>query len=219
MNILLSILSTFLCFTTVTLIYKFFKKDGLYVWLSIASIIANILVCKNINMLGMCFTLGNILFASNFFVTDIISEKYSLKDSIKGVSLSLISVVVFIISTQIGILFIPDITDVSQNSMSQLFSINLRTSIASVTMFFLSNLADVYLFEKIKAIVPNKLWLRSNISSIICNCLENFLFCFLAFIGIYDIEIILSIAITTSLAEILLSLLYTPFLYICKKIK
>lgn len=219
MNILLSIISVILCFGAVVLMNKLFKKEGLYVWLCVASIIANILVCKNVNIGGICFTLGNILFASNFLATDILSEKYSLKDSTKGVYMSLCSVIIFIIATQIGIRFIPHISDVNHQAMQQLFSINLRTSIASVIMFFLSNLADVYLFEKIKSKIPNKLWLRSNVSSILCNCLENFFFCFLAFIGIYNINVILTIALTTCLAEIVLSITYTPFLYLSNKLE
>lgn len=219
MNILLSIMSIILCFGTVVLIHKLFKKEGLYVWLSVASIIANILVCKNINIAGICFTLGNILFASNFLATDILSEKYGLKDSTKGVYMSLFSVIVFIVATQIGILFLPDVSDVSHEAMVKLFSINLRTSIASVVMFFLSNLADVYLFERIKSKIPDKLWLRSNISSILCNCIENFFFCFLAFLGVYSIDVVLTIALTTCLAEIVLSVLYTPFLYLSNKLK
>lgn len=96
---------------------------------------------------------------------------------------------------------------------------NFIASKASVIMFFLSNLADVYLFENIKSKIPNKLWLRSNVSSILCNCLENFFFCFLAFVGIYSIDVILTIALTTCLAEIVLSITYTPFLYLSNKLE
>lgn len=217
MNLILFFISTILCFSAVLIMNKLFKKEGLFVWMAIASIIANILVCKNINIGGIVFTLGNILFASNFLCTDIISEKYGSRYSNKSVYMSLCSVLIFILSTQMALLFIPDVSDVSQNAMKQLFAINLRTSIASVSMFFLSNLLDVYLFDKIKNKIKDKLWLRSGVSSILCNCIENFLFCLLAFYGIYDIEVVLSIALTTCIAELILSIIYIPFIYISKK--
>ena len=77
MNILLGILGIILCFSIEIIIEKIFKKEGLYVWTSGALITANILVAKNIDILGLQATLGNILFASTFLATDILSEKYS----------------------------------------------------------------------------------------------------------------------------------------------
>lgn len=52
MNLLLGAISIVLCFGAVTVISKLFKKEGLMVWVAIASVIANILVCKTINILG-----------------------------------------------------------------------------------------------------------------------------------------------------------------------
>ncbi len=216
MNFILGILSIILCFLAVVLIEKFFKKEGLFIWISIATVIANILVCKTINIFGFVSSLGNIMFASNFLATDIMSEKYGKQYSKKAVILGLVSAIVFVISTQIGLLFISDETDVVQESMKTLFSINLRTSIASLTMYFVSNMLDVWLFEKIKSKIPGKLWLRNNVSTIVSNCSENFLFAFLAFTGIMDIPTILSIAITGSIIEIIIALCDTPFLYIAK---
>lgn len=81
----------------------------------------------------------------------------------------------------------------------------------------MSNYLDIYLFNKLKEKYPNKLWLRNNVSTIISNCLENYLFVTLSFIGIYDINTIISIATTTSIIEIFLAILDTPFLYLSKK--
>ena len=60
-------------------------------------------------------------------------------------------------------------------------------------------------------------WLRNNVSTILCNCLENFGFITLAFVGIYDAETILIIATSTSIVEMIVALLDTPFLYIAKR--
>ena len=118
---------------------------------------------------------------------------------------------------QIALLYIPSSTDISNESMKTLFNLNLRVSLSSSLLYFLSNYLDIYLFNKLKEKYPNKLWLRNNVSTIISNCLENYLFVTLSFIGIYDINTIISIATTTSIIEIFLAILDTPFLYLSKK--
>ena len=118
---------------------------------------------------------------------------------------------------QIALLYIPSSTDISNESMKILFNLNLRVSLSSSLLYFLSNYLDIYLFNKLKEKYPNKLWLRNNVSTIISNCLENYLFVTLSFIGIYDINTIISIATTTSIIEIFLAILDTPFLYLSKK--
>lgn len=219
MNIILGIISIILCFGTIVVLEKLFKKEGLYIWISIATIIANILVCKTINVIGFTSSLGNIMFASVFLATDIMTEKYGTEHSKKAVLLGMISAIIFVVSTQISLLYIPDTTDLAQESMKNLFGINLRTSIASLTMYFLSNILGIWIFEKIKKKFPNKLWLRNNVSTIIANCSENYCFAFIAFLGILDIQVILSIATVGSILEILIAICDTPFLYIATKNK
>ena len=219
MNILLGIVGIILCFGIEVLIEKIFKKEGLYVWISGALIIANILVAKNINILGLQATLGNILFASTFLATDILSEKYSTKESRKAVNIGIVSVILFTVATQFSLLFKPNELDLVNSSLKNIFALNLRISISSILMCYLSNLLDIYLFEKIKKKIPNKLWLRNNTATIISNCLENYLFTIFAFIGIYDLKTILSIATTTTILEIIIAVCDTPFLYLSKKLK
>ena len=218
MNILYGFINIIVTFSLVVLIEKIFKKEGLYVWLSIATILANITVCKMIDVLSFTTSLGNVLFASTFLATDIMSEKYSKEDAKKGVFLSIFSGITFIIITQLTLLFIPSSDDVVNTSMINLFSISIRTITASMLMFFISNIADIYLYNKLKEKYPNKLWLRNNISTILCNCIENYFFNFLAFIGIFPISIIISIATTTTIIEIVIAICDTPFLYLSKKI-
>ena len=219
MNILLGIVSLLLTFSLLIIVEKIFKKEGLFVWVSIATIIANILVCKSIELFSFTTNLGNILFASSFLATDIMSEKYGAKESRKAIILGVVSQVIFVIMTQIGLLYTPAPEDLAQESMKGLFSINLRVSIASIVMYFVSNMADIYIFEKIKEKVPGKLWLRNNVSTMICNSIENYLFSFLAFAGLMDITTILSIATLASVLEIVIAACDTPFLYLSKKLK
>lgn len=219
MNILLGILGIILCFSIEIIIEKIFKKEGLYAWISVALITANILVAKNINILSLQATLGNILFASTFLATDILSEKYSAKESRKAVNIGIVSVILFTVATQFSLLFKPNELDLVNDSLKNIFTFNLRISISSIVMCYLSNMLDIIVFEKIKKKIPNKMWVRNNIATIISNCLENYFFTIIAFIGIYDLKTIFAIATTTTILEIMIAICDTPFLYLSKKLK
>ena len=219
MNIILGVISIILTFSSVVMMEKLFKKEGLYVWVSIATILANIIVCKTVTILGLTSSLGNIMFASNFLATDILSEKYGKEDAKKAITIALVSTIIFIVTTQISLLYIPDTTDIAQESMKTLFGLNLRTSIASLSMFYISNLFDIFLFDKLRQKYPKKLWLRNNVATIISNSAENYFFATIAFLGIFDIPTIISIATTGTIIEIIIALLDTPFIYLSKKLR
>ena len=217
MNLLYGFINIVVTFSLVVLIEKLFKKEGLYAWLSIAIILANLTVCKIIDIFNYTTSLGNVLFASCFLATDIMSEKYSKEDAKKGIYISLFCGITFIIITQLTLLFVPSNEDIVNESMKTLFSISIRTTSASMLMYFISNMVDIYIYNKLKEKYSDKLWLRNNISTILCNCIENYFFNTLAFIGILPLSVILSIATTTTIIEIIIAICDTPFLYISKK--
>ena len=63
MNIVLGIISIIFVYTSTILMDKFLKKEGLIIWITFATITANILVCKNIDIFNLTVSLGNIMFA------------------------------------------------------------------------------------------------------------------------------------------------------------
>lgn len=215
MNLLLLFVEILTVFGLVVFFERFFGKEGLIAWLPVASILANIMTCKQIDMLGVSTTLGTVLFASTFLATDILSEKYSKKEALKAVKIGMLSVVTFILSTQVALLYIPNGFDYANEAMQTLFSLSLRISIASVVMYFVANLCDVYLYDKLKQKTNGKhMWLRNNVSTILCNCLENFLFMLLAFLGTYDLTTVLIMALSASVVEVVAGVCDTPFLYL-----
>lgn len=219
MNILLGFISIILCFACIVIIEKLFKKEGLIVWMSFATVVANIVVVKMVNLFGFTSSLGNILFASNFLATDILVEKYDKASAKKAIKMALVFTLIFIGITQISLAFIPDSTDIAQGAMKELFALNLRASIASITMYYISNNLDIFLFERIKKKFPKQLWLRNNVATIVSNCTENYIFNFLAFVGIFSLPTIISIATTSTIIEIIIAVCDTPFLYLSKHLK
>lgn len=220
MNELILIGEVIVIFGMLLLAQRFFGKAGLMGWVVAATILANIITAKSADIFHLSAAIGTVMFASTFLATDILVERYSEKDAKKAVLMGLFSNVILIVSTQIALLYKPSSIDYAHDAMLLLFSLNLRISLASAVMYFIANMADIFIFTKIRKATKGKaLWLRNNVATIVCNCLENFGFIGLAFAGIYGWADILIIATSTSIIEMIVAVLDTPFLYIATRIK
>lgn len=220
MNEIVLLIDVLITFSLLLFCQKAFKREGVIAWVGIATVLANVITAKNADIFGLSTAVGTVLFASTFLATDILSECYSKEDAKKAVYVGLFSNVVLIAATQTALRYVPSAFDYADGAMQTLFALNLRISIASAAMYFIANMADVYIFNRLKEKMGCKaLWFRNNVSTILCNCLENFFFIGLAFAGIYDIHTILMIAFSTSVIEAIVAVCDTPFLYIAKRIK
>jgi uncharacterized integral membrane protein (TIGR00697 family) len=199
-------------FGTVSVLCVLFRKEGLIAWVAVATVLANIMTAKTVSIFGLDTTLGTVLFASTFLATDILTEQYGKEAATKAVKIGVASAVAFIVASQLALAYIPSPIDYADGAMRELFSLNLRISGASVLMYFIANYADVLLYERLRE-KGTKLWVRNNVSTILCNGLENFAFIALAFAGLYSWQDILVIAGSTTLIEMLVAVCDTPFLY------
>ena len=217
-NEALLFIEAFVVFGAMLGVNKLFGKAGLMAWVPVVAILANIQVNESVNLFGFSATLGNVLFASSFLATDILSECYGKQYAKTAVKMGIAFMVVFLVMSQFTLWFTPNEIDVARPSLEGLFTLSIRTTLASLTMYAIANMADVWLFDKLsQAMNGEKLWLRNNLSTIICNGLENFGFVFLAFYGVFPVADLLSIALVTCLIETIIALLDTPFLYLARK--
>lgn len=219
MNEILLIVEMVVAFCALLIMKKCFGMTGLFLWIGLATLLANVQVVKSVEMFGISAALGNVLFASVFLATDLLRECYGKEEAKKGVYIGIASVVVFFVFTQITLLYMPNDIDMSQSAMQTVFAMSPRICAASLAMYAISNLMAVTVYDKLHRMCDGKkMWLRNNVSTILCNCLENFGFSFLAFAGIYPVEDILMIAASGCLIEAGIALCDTPFLYIGKKL-
>lgn len=224
-NELLLIGSVIFIFGAVLLAYKFFGKTGLYCASAIATVLANIEVAVLINAFGMEQTLGNVLFASTFLVTDILSECEGKKAANKAVWLGVFSSLFFLLLSQSWRIYIPSENDMIHSSIQAVFSNTPRMIVASLVVYAISQLFDVWLYHKWWAFTEKKfsdkrkfLWLRNNGSTLISQILNTALFTLFAFWGTYDVKTLSSIFLSSYVIYIFTSLLDTPCLYLARKI-
>ncbi len=218
MNLFLGIFELIVCFSGVIVMDKLFGKYGLYTWMALAVVFANIQVSKQVDIAGISTALGNVMFASTYLATDILNEKYSDKASKNAVKIAAGALIAYIVFAQFTQAFIPNSFDEVDPGMKTIFAMSVRITAASGFMFILSNWVDVLLYQKLKEKTGgNHMWFRNNISTILCNCAENFGFSVLAFWGSFPLLYCLEIAVAGSLIEMLIAVCDTPFLYLSKK--
>jgi len=220
MNHIILITEIVVAFSMLAAAKKLFGKAGIMAWIAIATIFANIFEAKNMMLFGLNLAAGHVMFGSVFLATDILNECYGKEAAKKGVLVGLFADIALIIFGTICRIYIPSAVDTANYSIKTLFTMSLRITSASAVMFFIANWADVLIFAKLKQLTKGKhLWLRNNVATIICNCLENFLFYVLAFYPAFGISQILSMGLATCLLECIIGVADTPFLYLAKLLK
>ena len=225
MNELLLIGSVIFIFAAALLFYKFFGKSGLYCLSVIATVLANIEVLILINAFGMEQTLGNVLFAVTFLITDILSECEGKKEANRAVWIGMFSSLFFLLLSQSWLLYIPAEGDTVIGSIKAVFSQTPRMIVASFVVYAVSQLFDVWLYHKWWEFTEKRcgdrrkfLWLRNNGSTLISQIVNTLLFTFLAFYGTYDFKTLLSIFASSYVIFIFTSLLDTPVVYMARRI-
>ncbi len=224
-NELLLILALICTYSAVIIAFRIFGEQGLYLWTIIATIAANIEVLMVVTAFGMEMTLGNILFASTFLVTDIASELYGKKKAQRAVYLGIATSIIFILISQSWMLYTPNESDFATPSIRAIFSNTPRLMLASVIVYVIVQLFDVWLYHKWWDFTKKKfgdsdrfLWLRNNGSTLFSQLLNTLLYTFGAFLGMYSIPTLISIAISSYVIFIVTSLADTPFVYLARKI-
>lgn len=221
MNNLFWFIMLFINFIAIMFAYRLWGKLGLFIWIPVSVIIANIQVIKTVEIFGFVATLGNIVYATSFLVTDIINENYGKKDASKAVWIGFFSLISMTILMQIAIMFVPDSSDISQNGLVTIFGLMPRIAVASLVAYFLSQTHDVWSYNRLKQKHPEQkyIWLRNNISTMISQLIDSIVFTVIAFTGKFDIPILIEITLTTYIFKWIVALSDTPFLYLAKSWK
>ncbi len=216
-NELLWLLFIIANFAFIILSYKIFGKTGLYVWIAISAILANIQVLKTIELFGMVATLGNIVYGTSFLATDILNEKYGKKEARKGVFIGFFTLVVTAVLMTISLWFIPDASDQIQDSLVSIFSIIPRITFASIVAYLLSQLHDTWAYDMLKS-KSKHIFVRNNVSTAISQAIDTLVFTTIAFYGMFPTEVFVDILITTYVLKFIVAICDTPFIYLAKKI-
>jgi uncharacterized integral membrane protein (TIGR00697 family) len=205
-------------FGLILLAYRLFGFFGLIAFSALALIIANVQVLKQVDIFTLAATLGNVVFSATFLTTDILSEIYGKAKAKLAVHIGFFSMITFLILMQLTLMFTPSAGDWAQPHLEALFTILPRITVASLIAYFISNRHDVWAFEYWKKRLPgdNKLWVRNNASTLVSQLLDSIIFSFIAFLGVFPLEIVIQIALSTYIFKVFVAIADTPFVYIAR---
>ncbi len=173
-NELLLILSMIVTYTIVLGLFRLFRNQGLYLWTIVATISANIEVLILINAFGIEMTLGNILFASTFLVTDILSELYGKKAAQTAMWMGIATSVIFILISQSWMLYLPNENNFASPAIRTVFSNTPRLMLVGIAVYVAVQFFDVWAYHRWWEFTSRKfgdrkrfLWLRNNGSTLV----------------------------------------------------
>lgn len=220
------------CYSSILLALRFYGKIGIYVYVSIAIILANIQVLKVVDFpfFPEPMALGTILFISIFLCTDILNEYFDKKSATRciylGISAYLFSTVIMFLTISLN----PIDTNIHEEwawsydmhqAIQTIFLPQFPIIVASITAFFISQKIDIFIFSTLKNRDNSKLWFRNNVSTIFSQFVDNLIFSLLAFnllssnpVPVFDL--ILSYGLGIYLLRIAISIFDTLFVYMAK---
>lgn len=218
MNELLFFAGIIVSFCLALSFYKLLGRIGLLTWISMIVVVANIEVVKCVDIFTMPVTLGNALYCSISLATDILNEKYGIKEAKKSVWLGFLSLITFVVLSQIALLFTPNELDFASESLKTVFATTPRICMASLSCFLFSNLLDTYVFAWLKK-KCRFLWVRINVSTLISQFIDSMLFSVIAFSFVLSLKETLVLGVTTYIVKVIITVCNTPFVYLSKNIK
>lgn len=194
-------------------------REWLYVFIITNLLLVTSLAGNVVSIFGFNTTVAGPFYAAIFLATDALTEHYGKNEGHKSVMMGLAAQLSFVPLALLALQIQPvDFTFELHASMDSVFGLSVRVVIASAVAYFVAQNFDIWFFHKIREKTGSKnLWLRNNLSTVASQTLDGLLFFSIAFYGVIPNWI--EVAITGTIAKLLIALLDTPFLYMTRAIK
>jgi len=229
-NLMVFLIFAIVNFALITMAFRYRGKQGILAYIVLSVIAANLQVNKGVlfdfGFFQLEATLGNVMFAGIFLATDLLNEKYGYKEAKSAVFLSIVANLSFVLIMFISTLFKGMEYSMDFNKALDLFfSANggtLKAVLIGNAVYFVSQSIDVFVYAKIRDWNSSSktLWLRNNGSTFISQLIDSILVSVgFALAGIFPMEIVGSVIITTLVVKYIAALLDTPFLYLMNRVE
>lgn len=222
------------CFGSVLGLLRIFGEGGLYVYITVAIIAANIQVLKatQFSLYSEPIALGTVLFTSTYLATDALTEYYGPRAGRRGIYLGFAAMILMTVFMTLGLGFRPlplgdgqgvfDWAAQNHIHMEALFTPTLTLLVAGMMAYLLSQLYDVWSFNCLKQVTGGRyLWLRNNVSTLIAALIDNTVFCLLAWVVFAKKPLPWEVVVYTYILgtyglRVIVALLDTPFIYLAR---
>lgn len=188
-----------------------YGKEALIAWIALQSVLANIFVLKQINLVGLNATASEVFAIGGIIGLNFLQTQYGVKAARQAVWVSFMCMFFFCVMSQVHLLYIPSHLDAGHHAYSVLLSSAPRILFASLSVYFFMQHLSVALFNFGKKNFP-----RFPLSMLIISCLfltqtlDTLLFGFLGLYGLVDrIMEVMLISLCIKMMVILISLPFT----------
>lgn len=223
-----------LCFGAVIALLRAFGAAGLYAYIAIAVIGANLQVLKQVQfaVFDHPVALGTVLFASTYLATDILAEHYGRRAALKGVFIGFAGFLLWTLLMLVTLGFPPLTPDQAgaglawalpmHEAMALLFTPAPIFFVAGMSAYLISQVNDVWLFSRLRQATGGRyLWLRNNASTLASAFIDTVVFSLLAWIVLAPEPLPLGTVVETFILgtygiRVVVALLDTPFLYLAR---
>ena len=230
----MEVISLLIYFSFIIVFYILLGKEGIYTFIVVAVIGANLQVMKVVNFpfFQDPVALGTILFGSTYLCTDILAEYEGHRAARKGVWIGFLAMLLWTIITTLTIGFQPlDPAKTSpewawalpvQSQIANLFTSVPSLFVAAMSAYLISQMHDIFIYRVLRKRHGQKfLWLRNNLSTMVSALLDNTVFSLLAWIFLTEEPLGLRVVVRTYILgtyviRVAIALLDTPFLYLLR---
>ncbi len=232
---ILWVMQLLFAFGAILAFLRFFGLTGLYIYIAVAVIGANLQVLKVVpfSVFPEPVALGTILFASTYLATDIINERFGVAAARRAVWLGFAAYLTWTLLTILTLGFRPlegageDLAwaEAMQGHMLALFLPAPALFAAGMIAYLTSQLFDVWFFDRIRRQTEGRrLWLRNNLSTAISALIDNTIFSVLAWVVFADEPmawgtLVMTYILGTYGLRLIVALFDTPFMYLARKVE
>ena len=177
-------------------------------------LISNIITIKTINILGVIFTAGDVLFPITYILNDVFTDIYGFNKSKLIIWTSFFCNLLMIIIFKITILLPSSDSFVMQEELANILGTTPRILIASFIAFLVGNFANSIIMSKLKVKTEGKyLALRTISSTLVGEALDTLIFIPIVFINSLDLQTMIFLIINTFILKLFLEIILTPVTY------
>jgi len=171
------------------------KHSNLFLYMCVAFIgcllLSNLITGKLVQMFGMVFTAGLIIFPITYILGDIFTEVYGFDCSRRviwiGFACNFFAVLIYLGTLSLPY---PEFWN-DQQAYVTVLGISSRIFLASLVAYLFGEFLNAMTLSKIKVAMEGKrLWFRTILSSIIGHAFDTVIFITIAFWGVYDVSVI-----------------------------
>ena len=178
----------------------------------------NLLGSKIVSLFGISVSVGIFMVPFTFLITDMVAEVYGQKTVRQFIYGGLTALTLVLLFTTLFVYIEPHERYAYNEDYKHVFGNSLRMIIASIVAFFFAQMHDVIAYEFWKKKTGGKmLWLRNNLSTIVSQLIDTFLYMMIAFYLAspqFTFEFILQLMVPYYLFKVGFAIIDTPLVYL-----